>query len=319
MMMRRAPKGKPRAKRTGRAGAGTRAAKPDAKKMPELSDFIDKRDYTGAVTLMEFKIRSDEADADGRWWLAYAAFHLGDYRKALDAYEGIVAAEGSDVDDRIHLYMAACYYYMGMYTEALKEADKGPASPLQTRLHFHLAHRMNDETKLMLYHQKLTDSKEDQLSLAAIHYSRSHFQEATDIYKRLLLENRDDLAINVYVAMCYYKLDYYDVSLEILQVYLQSHPHSPVVINLKACNHFRLYNGEFLRAPQQGALGRPSLTTSVAVMQARRLRPRSRRLRRKASTWTTLTSSVTTSWYFATVTTRSRFCRRLLTTLWRLV
>jgi hypothetical protein len=35
------------------------------------------------------------------------------------------------------------------------------------------------------------------------------------------LENREDLALNVYVAMCYYKLDYYDVSLEILAVYLQ--------------------------------------------------------------------------------------------------
>lgn len=52
--------------------------------------------------------------------------------------------------------------------------------------------------------------------------------QATDIYKRLLLENRDDLALNVYVAMCYYKLDYYDVSLEILAVYLQSHPESPI-------------------------------------------------------------------------------------------
>ena len=29
-----------------------------------------------------------------------------------------------------------------------------------------------------------------QLSLASIHYMRSHFQEATDIYKRLLLEHR---------------------------------------------------------------------------------------------------------------------------------
>merc|ERR1719199_583063 len=96
----------------------------------------------------------------------------------------------------------------------------------------------------MVQHQKLTDTKEDQLCLAAIHYMRSHFQEATDIYKRLLLENRDDLALNVYVAMCYYKLDYYDVSLEILAVYLQSKPDSAVAINLKACNHFRLYNGK---------------------------------------------------------------------------
>ena len=87
-----------------------------------------------------------------------------------------------------------------------------------------------------------------QLSLAAIHYLRGHFQEATDIYKRLLLENREDLALNVYVAMCYYKLDYYDVSLEILAVYLQTYPDSAVAINLKACNHFRLYNGKAAEA-----------------------------------------------------------------------
>lgn len=72
--------------------------------------------------------------------------------------------------------------------------------------------------------------------------------QATDIYKRLLLENREDLALNVYVAMCYYKLDYYDVSLEILAVYLQSFPDSPTAINLKACNHFRLYNGKAAEA-----------------------------------------------------------------------
>merc|ERR1712023_547878 len=106
------------------------------------------------------------------------------------------------------------------------------------------SHKVDDQDKLMLRHQDLTDTNEDQLSLAAIHYLRNHFQEATDVYKRLLLENRDDIALNVYVAMCYYKLDYYDVSLEILAVYLQAHPDSAVAINLKACNHFRLYNGK---------------------------------------------------------------------------
>jgi intraflagellar transport protein 56 len=34
------------------------------------------------------------------------------------------------------------------------------------------------------------------------------------------------------------------VSLEILAVYLQAHPDSAVALNLKACNHFRLYNGK---------------------------------------------------------------------------
>ena len=46
----------------------------------------------------------------------------------------------------------------------------------------------------------------------------------------------------------FYKLDYYDVSLEILAVYLQSHPDSAIAINLKACNHFRLYNGKAAEA-----------------------------------------------------------------------
>ncbi len=33
--------------------------------------------------------------------------------------------------------------------------------------------------------------------------------------------------------MCYYKLDYYDVSLEILSVYLNLNPMSPTAMNLK--------------------------------------------------------------------------------------
>uniref|UniRef100_A0A3Q2QDN7 Intraflagellar transport protein 56 n=1 Tax=Fundulus heteroclitus TaxID=8078 RepID=A0A3Q2QDN7_FUNHE len=64
-----------------------------------------------------------------------------------------------------------------------------PMSPLQNRLLFHLAHKFNDEKRLMGFHQNLEDVTEDQLSLASIHYMRSHYQEAIDIYKRLLLQN----------------------------------------------------------------------------------------------------------------------------------
>jgi intraflagellar transport protein 56 len=67
----------------------------------------------------------------------------------------------------------------------------------------------------------IADPQQDQLSLAAIHYLRSHYQEAIDIYKRILLDHREYLALNVYVALCYYKLDYYDVSQEVLATYLQ--------------------------------------------------------------------------------------------------
>jgi hypothetical protein len=52
---------------------------------------------------------------------------------------------------------------------------------------------------------------------------RVALQEATDIYKGLLLDHRELLALNMYVALCYSKLDYYDVSQEILQVRVVCH------------------------------------------------------------------------------------------------
>ena len=45
------------------------------------------------------------------------------------------------------------------------------------------------------------------------------------------------------IALCYYKLDFYDVSQEVLSVYLQKIPDSLIALNLKACNIYRLYNG----------------------------------------------------------------------------
>jgi intraflagellar transport protein 56 len=222
------------------------------KKKPELAEYVQSRDYTGAAALLEFNRQAEEGKSgDTLGWLAYCYFHLGEYKKALDAYEECLhAREGGE---EVHLYAACCMYFLQMYKQAEAEADKYTGDDealgrLKNRLLFHIAHKHNEENKLMQHHQKLTDTKEDQLSLAAIHYLRSHFQEATDIYKRLLLENRDDLALNVYVAMCYYKLDYYDVSLEILAVYLQTHTDSASALNLKACNHFRLYNGKAAEA-----------------------------------------------------------------------
>jgi intraflagellar transport protein 56 len=135
----------------------------------------------------------------------------------------------------LHLFVAICHFYLQSFAEAEEAAMKGPVNQLQNRILFHIAHRRADENKLMMHHQKLTDTQEDQLCLASIHFLRSHFQEvrptairastflsdpcmvvfapqATDIYKRLLLENRDDLALNVYVAMCYYKVTLSDLN-----------------------------------------------------------------------------------------------------------
>ena len=102
------------------------------------------------------------------------------------------------------------------------------------------------------------------------------------MYKRLLLEHREFLALNVYVALCYCKLDYYDVSLEILAVYLQQHLDSAVAVNLKACNLFKLYTGKAAEAELKVTLNifvaQPGLHKGKAAGAQRRQRAAAIRL-----------------------------------------
>lgn len=212
---------------------------------PELQDFLKDCDYVGAITLLEFDRRAKEERPHLLEWLAYSLFHNGDYKKAIDVYDEALAT--SD-DPRIHAYKACCHYALTEYEDAEAAAKRAPDDDLKTRLLFHTAHKRNDESAMMSHHQAVSESREDQLCLAAIQYLRSHFQEATDIYKRLLVDDRDHHALNVYIALCYYKLDYYDVALEILQTYLIQYPTSITAVNLKACCHYQLYNGKAAEA-----------------------------------------------------------------------
>ncbi|KAL0993062.1 hypothetical protein UPYG_G00102740 [Umbra pygmaea] len=220
--------------------------KSKGKKSPLVEDFLNQRDYLGAITLLEFQRNVGEQGQDVDLWIAYCAFHLGDYKRAMKEYKTLT--EKPECHPDVWVYLACTLFFLGLYKEAEEASLKAPKNQLQNRLLFHLAHKFSDEKKLMGFHQELEDVTEDQLSLASIHYMRSHYQEAIDIYKRILLQNRDFLALNVYVALCYYKLDYYDVSQEVLAVYLQSVPHSTTALNLKACNHFKLYNGKAAEA-----------------------------------------------------------------------
>jgi intraflagellar transport protein 56 len=209
-------------------------------------EFVNRRDYTGALGILEFEQANGSTDDKTQEWIAYCAFHLGEHQKSLDIYKELL--RNPDCDPTFYAYAACCFFYMGMYPDSREALNKAPDCGLKTRLQFHLAHKFKEEESLVQFAEVLSGEVEDQLSHAAVNYLRNHFQEATDIYKRLLLENREFLALNVYVAMCYYRLDYYDVSLEILQVYLQHYPDSVTAINLKACNHFRLYNGKAAEA-----------------------------------------------------------------------
>jgi len=258
---------------TGPGSAPTAKQKEKKKKLPKAEDLLNNRDYTGAQTMLEFNRNNGKSEPETDLWIAYSAFHLGDYKRAMEEYETLTKKEGVTLD--VWTYLACCYFFLGMYKQADDAITKSiggsnsPRTHLQNRLLFHLSHKFNDEKRLMAHHQNLQDMIEDQLSLASIHYLRSHYQEAIDIYKRILLDNRDYLALNVYVALCYYKLDYYDVSQEVLAVYLQQFPDSAIAINLKACNHFRLYNGKAAEAELKSLqdIASPSFTFACDLIK----------------------------------------------------
>lgn len=210
----------------------------------QLEDALHQRDFSRATTMLEFYKNMGQTfgDLSINPWLAYTAFHMNDISKAIDTYKEMLSQ--SDCDPVHYIHLGCCYFVNGSYSEAEESALRGPECSLQTRLLFHVAQKVRDENKVMSYHRKMQNTVEDQLSLAAGQYSRYHFQEAIDIYKRILLQTREYLALNVYVAMSYYRMDYYEVSLEVLNVYLQTYSNSAIAINLKACNHYRLYNGQ---------------------------------------------------------------------------
>lgn len=94
-----------------------------------------------------------------------------------------------NVSAECYLYHGCALFFVGLYEDARRAAEKGSKNALQTRLLFHVAHKLNDQKQLMFHHAQLKHNVEDQLSLASIHYLRSHFDEAADVYKKILAEN----------------------------------------------------------------------------------------------------------------------------------
>ena len=187
------------------------------------------------------RVNANQIESQRLQWLAYCYFHDGKYYESLELYNLLYETES---DPTYHLYRACCLYHLQNYDKALEICQLGPPTRLQNRLLLHIYHKKKNEIEMLKYYEKISDTTPDQLSLAAIHYSRSHFQDATDIYKKEWMAHRNDLAIQIYVAFCFYQLDRHDTSNDIIEPYLNEYPDSIIANNLKACNIFRLYDGK---------------------------------------------------------------------------
>uniref|UniRef100_A0A1I7ZQK1 TPR_REGION domain-containing protein n=1 Tax=Steinernema glaseri TaxID=37863 RepID=A0A1I7ZQK1_9BILA len=210
--------------------------------IPELDEYLIRRDYTGAMAMLEFKRKDEPQNITNNLWLGHCAFHAGEYTKALEVYEWMLSLK--DCPTEVHVYVGCCLFFMGRHKEAQEAAEKGPKSALQNRLLLLISHRTGNDQKVLAHHAQLRDSIEDQCCLATINYMRSHFHDAQEIYKRLAESNESFHAIAIYLGMCMYRQDYFEPALRLTNDYLSTHNDSVTVINLKAACLFRLYDGE---------------------------------------------------------------------------
>ena len=88
-----------------------------AKNIPNLDDLLKARDYTGALALLEFKLKCNDGEArDNLMWIGYAAFHLGNFDRVERAYRELL--DQHDVPDEIFLFLACCLFFQQKVEEA---------------------------------------------------------------------------------------------------------------------------------------------------------------------------------------------------------
>eukprot|EP00764_Aduncisulcus_paluster_P011792 gnl/Carplike_NY0171/4726_a6431_239.p1 GENE.gnl/Carplike_NY0171/4726_a6431_239~~gnl/Carplike_NY0171/4726_a6431_239.p1 ORF type:complete len:628 (+),score=145.24 gnl/Carplike_NY0171/4726_a6431_239:25-1908(+) len=276
----------------------------DTERFPKLEDFLEKRDFLGAYTLLRFcanfirnlKSRGiDVEDVDPsleelrdpfilKLWVGYCLFHLGKYQDAERIYTNLLeeveekSMDSSRFDDsesdtfhnhaftqKLHLYRCICYFYLGMYDKAEEGLSLCPVCSLRTRLEFHLAAKMKGdaaEERLMGLHKSLEDVMEDHLTLASVHYLRSHYDEAVKTYdsvikrfcadhttraskseekESLIVPTKEFAALLLYKAMCFYRLEFFDQCEEQLELFqeITGGAQSLTTIMLMACNDYR--------------------------------------------------------------------------------
>ena len=202
------------------------------KKIYTKEEFIKNRDFEGAITLLEHEKLLNRENINNQLWLAYSYFHNGDFPSALEIYNNLMKKPNYDLN--LHTYKACCLYALCKFKEGLEEAKKGLTSELNNRVKFHLAFKLGQGQEVIDAHSKLNqNSINDQLTLAALHYLKNEQEEAIEIYKKIYMDKKYD-ALNIYLAMCYYKNEYFDIALDLVNHYLSIHNDSIVANNLKA-------------------------------------------------------------------------------------
>ena len=91
---------------------------------------------------------------------------------------------------------------------------------------------------------RLTNDMEDRLSHLSLKVRRGDFEAAAQGYADILASYPEMSALKLYAAVCYSRLELYDVSLELTESYLNGHSDSIGAGVLKACNAYKMHGHE---------------------------------------------------------------------------
>uniref|UniRef100_A0A8C3B315 Intraflagellar transport protein 56 n=1 Tax=Cyclopterus lumpus TaxID=8103 RepID=A0A8C3B315_CYCLU len=92
-------------------------------KVPPLEDYLQQRDYLGAFTLLEFQRNIGEKEEHADLWIGYCAFHLGDYKRAMEEYKSLTMKPECPAE--VWVFLACALFLLGLYKEAEEAASKG--------------------------------------------------------------------------------------------------------------------------------------------------------------------------------------------------
>lgn len=173
----------------------------------DFKDYLEKKDYVGALAVLDSGQCDHLTNVDRLLWIAYCSFRLKHYNRSKDVYLELLSGMHEDAPLEIGLYIAIVHFYLGSYLDAEKAAlSVLEDSELKHRILLHISRALGDETKVAKYRQYLRDSKQDALSAAAIELYRGRYKETADVYEMMIAQQRDDCALNVYLAECYFKM-----------------------------------------------------------------------------------------------------------------
>lgn len=272
--------------------------------MRSVEQLVADRDFTGAITVLEYEKQVTGSDEEHMrdLWLAYCYSHLQQWDQALRVYQrlltltpfplaakepaaadpgpsseqqkGLLASvfkrkDSSDTKekerrvwtaDECNLCIAVCLFAQALDDQAahvLSQMTPDFQPDLRKRLDKLIKVRTEldeeDEKGERKGSEEKTEEKmesvEQGMCVAACHYLRSQFQDAIRVYQTLVRDYSQSqanslMALKVYMGICYYRLEYYDVGHELVTQYLAEDSESWVANNVTAAAHFRLVQGQ---------------------------------------------------------------------------